>query len=116
MAKYKVNDIVECKITGIEDYGIFVAIDDKYSGLIHISQISNSFVKNISDYVSMDEVIKARIIDIDEKEKKMKLSIINVNYNDDELQFIENNTDGFNSLKENLSKWMKETLNKIDKE
>ena len=113
---YKVGDVIECRITGIEKYGIFVAVDKNYNGLIHISEISNGFVKSINDYVSIGEVIKARIIDIDEKEKKIKLSIKNLNYNNDEIQFIESNTDGFKSLKDNLHVWMEEKLKEFDQD
>ena len=45
MKKYKIGDIVDGKITGIQNYGIFVNINNEYNGLIHISQVSNSFVK-----------------------------------------------------------------------
>ena len=113
---YKVNDIVKCKITGIEKYGVFVSIDDEYNGLIHISEISDSFVKDINDYVSIGEVIKARVIGVDDKEKKIKLSIKNVNYNGDEFQFVESNKNGFKSLKENLSVWMQEKLTEYDED
>ena len=107
---YKENDIVEGKITGIEDYGIFVSLDNDYSGLIHISEISNGFVKNVHDYVSLGEVIKVRVVEVDEENKRLKLSIKNLNYNDDELQFIEETTQGFKSLKDNLKPWMEEKL------
>ena len=38
--KYKKEDIVTCTVTGIEEYGIFVKLDDNCTGLIHISEIS----------------------------------------------------------------------------
>ena len=41
MKRYKIGDIVSCVVSGIEPYGIFVVVDKKYSGLIHISEISN---------------------------------------------------------------------------
>ena len=41
---YKIGDTVKGKITGIQKYGIFVAVDNEYTGLIHISEISNAFV------------------------------------------------------------------------
>lgn len=110
--KYKVNDIIKGKITGIESYGVFVAIDKEYSGLIHISEISNSFVKNINDYVSLGEEINAKVIEVNEKEKHLKLSIKDLNYNNDEIQFIAAKK-GFNSLKENLKPWMDEKLAEI---
>ena len=55
--KYKVGNVVQGKVTGITDYGIFLTLDDGYSGLIHISEISDKFVQNISEYVSLNEIL-----------------------------------------------------------
>ena len=41
---YKVGDIVNCFVTGFKEYGIFVKVDNDYNGLIHISEISRSYV------------------------------------------------------------------------
>ena len=49
MTKYKVGSTVTGNVTGIEKYGAFVSLDDYYSGLIHISEISDGFVKDIND-------------------------------------------------------------------
>ena len=54
MYNYKKGDMVKGKVTGIEKYGIFVSINDGVTGLIHISEISDAFVKNVFDYVEMD--------------------------------------------------------------
>lgn len=80
MNKYNVGDIVTGKVTGIENYGIFVSVDGSLSGLIHISEISNSYVRNINDYAEMDEVIKARVIEHDEESNNLKLSVKNLQY------------------------------------
>ena len=55
MTKYKVGSTVTGNVTGIEKYGAFVSLDDYYSGLIHISEISDGFVKDINDSKSMRE-------------------------------------------------------------
>ena len=78
MKNYEVGQIVKGVVTGIENYGIFVNVDDKYTGLIHISEISDKYVKNVEDYVNIDEKIKAKIIEIDVKNKQFKLSIKDV--------------------------------------
>ena len=49
MDDIKVNDIIEVVVTGIQKYGAFVLINNKYDGLIHISEISSGYVKNIND-------------------------------------------------------------------
>ena len=42
---YKVGEIIEAEVTGIESYGIFVKVDKEYNGLIHISEIDNNYTK-----------------------------------------------------------------------
>ena len=50
MTQYKKGKIVKGNITGVEKYGIFVSLDNFYSGLIHISEISNDFVRDTKDF------------------------------------------------------------------
>ena len=47
MNEIKVGDIIEVAVTGIQKYGAFVLIDDKYDGLIHISEISKGYVRTL---------------------------------------------------------------------
>ena len=103
---YKSGDILKVKVTGLEDYGIFVTIDDGFTGLIHISEISDKFVRNISDYVQINEEIFASVIACNDEEKKVKLSIKNLNYKKDG-SIHPDKVDGFSSLRENLPKWIK---------
>ena len=69
---YKKGDIVKCRISGFKDYGIFVSVDDEYNGLIHISEISELFVRNVEDYGEINEIVYAKIIEVDEKSKQLK--------------------------------------------
>ena len=75
MAEYKVNDEVTGKVTGIEKYGIFVSLEDGYNGLIHISEVSNFFVKNINNYATVGSLITSKVLKVDKKNKKVILSI-----------------------------------------
>ena len=78
MANYKKGNIVTGTVTGIESYGVFVSFDEYYSGLIHISEISHGFVKDIHDYVKVGDVIKVEILEVDEETSHLKLSIKNI--------------------------------------
>lgn len=106
--KYKVGKIVTGCVTGIEKYGIFVSLDDYYSGLIHISEISNLFVKNINDYVNLGETIKVKVLEVDENDFHVKLSIKNINYrmSSKKRKKIVETEHGFETLKFNLDKWI----------
>ncbi len=108
MKKYSVGDIIEGKVTGIENYGIFLLIDDDITGLIHISELSDDFVRNVSDYANLNEIIKARVLEYDEKNKKMKLCVKNLDYRDEENRktgIVETKT-GFGKLSTELEKWV----------
>ena len=71
---YKIGDILEGQITGIQPYGAFVSLDDKTQGLIHISEVQSGYTKNIHDILSVGETVKVQIIDIDEYSQKISLS------------------------------------------
>lgn len=73
--KYKTGMVVEGKITGIQPYGAFVSLDNSTSGLIHISEISDGFVKDISKYVQVGDLVKVKIIDFDKKHHQARLSL-----------------------------------------
>jgi general stress protein 13 len=108
MNKYKVGDIVTGKVTGIEKYGFFVSIDDNVAGLVHISEISGSFVRNVSDYAEVDEVVKAKIIDVDPSNTRLKLSVKNLEYRDSSKYIfkIVETKNGFNGLRKALPNWI----------
>ncbi len=114
---YKIGDIVRGKVTGIEDYGIFILLDDDVSGLIHISEISHSFVKSVLDYVQLGDYIFAKVIDIDEENQKLKLSIKDIDYynNGKTKHGIKETKSGFNQLHASLDEWINEKVMEIEK-
>ena len=116
MNKYMKGKIIKGIVTGITSYGIFVAFDDYYSGLIHISEISHSFVKNIHDYVNIGDTIYVKIIGIDDEEGHLNLSIKDVNYKQKNMikkKKIVETTSGFKTLKYKLPIWIEESLKKM---
>ena len=104
---YKIGDVVKGKVTGIENYGIFLLTDDGYTGLIHISEISEKFVRNVFDYVQLDEVILSKVIEVDESNKKIKLTIKNFDYRIEDKKNLEDKN-GFSLLREKLPEWIAE--------
>lgn len=117
MAKYKVGSIVTGSVTGIEKYGVFINLDDYYSGLIHISEISHCFVKNVNDFVNLGETIKVKVIDVDDDTFHVKLSIKDINHKivKEKDEKIKEVGSGFDILKSNLNRWIdtkKEEINK----
>ncbi len=70
----QVGEIVEGKVSDIMDYGVFVKLPDNKSGLVHISEVSREFVENIHDVIKVGDVVKVKVLAIDEK-GKISLSI-----------------------------------------
>ena len=62
-------------VRNVIDFGAFVDIGVKYDGLVHISELSNNYVKNPSDVVSVGDIVKVKIIGIDFDRKKVSLSM-----------------------------------------
>ena len=92
---YKVGDIVEGNIVNLLDFGAFVRLNIGVDGLVHISQISNEHINRPSDVLKIGDSVKVKIIDINEKEKKLGLSIKDANEknNLDEEKLNYNNED-----------------------
>ena len=79
LKNYKPGMIVRGRICGIQPYGAFVSLDD-CSGLIHISEISDKYVKNIEDFVYVGEDLFLKVLDIDEEHDHLKLSLKALSY------------------------------------
>ena len=117
MKDYKIGDIVSGKVTGIEDYGIFLLVDDDVTGLIHISEISDGFVRNVADYAEIGEIVKAEVIEYDEVNRRLKLSIKNdkcVKRNKKNRPIKETKT-GFSGLSKQLDAWIKDKEKEMPK-
>ncbi len=117
MSKFRKGNIIRGTVTGIENYGVFVSCDDYYSGLIHISEISDKFVSNINDFVKLGDVIYVKILDVDESLGQLKLSIKNMNYkrgHNIRRTKIKETSLGFKTLAYNLPIWIENSLKKIE--
>lgn len=116
MGQYKVGKIVKGNITGIEKYGIFVSLDNFYSGLIHISEISNDFVKDPSYFGEVGETIYVKVIEVDEKTNHVKLSIKDIDYRISKKynkSKIKETGSGFMILSNNLENWIEKKLDEM---
>lgn len=62
-------------VRNVIDFGAFIDIGVKHDGLVHISQMSDKYVKNPSDVVSVGDIVKVKVIGIDKERQKVKLSM-----------------------------------------
>ena len=105
---FNLGDIIEVTVTGIENYGIFVSVNDEYTGLIHISEIDNNFVKDINDYVKIGETIRAKVISENPRSHQVKLTIKDIDYRitrKKNNKIIETPL-GFLTLQKKLNEWV----------
>ncbi|KXH79213.1 S1 domain-containing post-transcriptional regulator GSP13 [Sporosarcina sp. HYO08] len=116
--KYEAGEELTGKVTGIQPYGAFVALDDETQGLVHISEITYGFVKDIHDFLAIGEEVKVKVLDVDKEAGKISLSIRALQEAppasrkdhsprkslQDRVR--ERDADGFNSLKDKLKDWI----------
>jgi S1 RNA binding domain protein len=73
-----VGSIVEGVVTGITNFGAFIELPDKITGLVHISEVADAYVKDVKDYLKEQDKVKVKVINIDDK-GKIGLSIKQAN-------------------------------------
>ena len=69
--KYEVGEVLTGKVTGIQPYGAFVALDENTQGLVHISEITYGFVKDVHDYLKVGDEITVKVLEVDDDSKKI---------------------------------------------
>lgn len=75
MQKYPVGSEVEGKVVSIVPFGAFVQIEPGVEGLVHVSEASHGFTKNINEVVKVGDIVKVKILAIDEESRRITLSI-----------------------------------------
>jgi len=118
--KLEAGQIIEGKVTGIQPYGAFVAVDEETQGLVHISEITHGFVKDIHDHLSVGDEVKVKVINVDDERNKVSLSIRATEEapktsEKPKKQAPSNQSDdtaGFNTLKDKLQEWIKQSEKK----
>ena len=114
MEKVKKSDVIKATVTGVQKYGAFVNTED-YEGLIHISEISYGYVKNVNDFLKVGDNIFVEVVDVDKDDNHLKLSIKDIDYKKDgaRLTRMAETKSGFTPLKDNLETWINEKIKQI---
>lgn len=111
---YQVNDIIEGTIISIRPFGAIMIFEDESLGLLHISEIANTFIRNINRYLKIGKTYQVKIIGI-ENDGFLKVSMSKITGEEKELyrnsQVKRNPIDpkfiDFTALKEKLPEWIK---------
>ena len=75
IADLKPDMILDGTVRNVVDFGAFVDIGVHQDGLVHISELSDRFVKNAMDAVAVGDIVKVRVLDVDAKRKRISLSM-----------------------------------------
>ena len=120
--KFEIGSVLTGKVTGIQSYGAFVALDENNQGLVHISEITHGFVKDINEHLKVGDEVKVKVLSIDEQAGKIGLSIRATE--EEPVQVADakvkkprkrqaaaittdiDSTQGFNTLKDKLQEWI----------
>lgn len=117
--KFETGEILEGKVTGIQPYGAFVALDDETQGLVHISEVTHGYVKDINDYLAVGDNVQVKILNVDAENNKISLSIRATqeppknrpesNTKNNTVKQSDSSNNGFNTLKDKLDEWIKQS-------
>ncbi|MFF2755433.1 S1 domain-containing post-transcriptional regulator GSP13 [Psychrobacillus sp. NPDC058041] len=119
---FTVGDVVKGKVTGIQPYGAFVSLDEETQGLVHISEITYGYVKEVGEFLTVGQEVEVKILEVDNESGKISLSIRELQEKpaipkkDDkprktlQARVAEHDQEGFNTLKEKLAGWIKQSI------
>ncbi len=114
--KIKEGSIVRGKVTGIQSYGAFVQLSEDCNGLIHISELSDGYVKDIRDFVNIGQYIDVKVLKFNSESRQARLSLKGVtnNYRYHRMKASDFETSsGFAPLAQHLPIWIRDSLEKI---
>ena len=119
---YQVGQLVIGKVYNVKPYALFMSFEDGVTGLLHISEISDSFVRDIEKYGSVGDEIKVKILTIDKENGFLRVSYKQVppeeayssHINQRRLPTV--TEEEFQPLKDKLEGWINDAYQKIGKE
>ena len=119
--KYQVGQLIVGKVYNVKPYALFMSFEDGVTGLLHISEISDSFIRDIEKYGSVGDEIKVKILSIDKDNGFLRVSYKQVppeemySSHTNQRKVPTTSEDEFLPLKEKLDSWIKEAYENIEK-
>ena len=119
--KYQVGQLIVGKVYNVKPYALFMSFEDGVTGLLHISEISDSFIRDIEKYGSVGDEIKVKILSIDKDNGFLRVSYKQVppeemySSHTNQRKVLTTSEDEFLPLKEKLDSWIKEAYENIEK-
>ena len=119
--KYQVGQLIVGKVYNVKPYALFMSFEDGVTGLLHISEISDSFIRDIEKYGSVGDEIKVKILSIDKDNGFLRVSYKQVppeemySSHTNHRKVPTTSEEEFLPLKEKLDSWIKEAYENIEK-
>ncbi|MBP1969544.1 general stress protein 13 [Virgibacillus natechei] len=116
--KFEAGQIIDGKVTGIQPYGAFVALDEEVQGLVHISEVTHGYVKDVNEHLAIGDEVKVKVLNVDAAKNKVSLSIRATQEDPEKpaktqktnpTNQHENDDSGFNTLKDKLEEWIEQS-------
>ena len=101
----KAGEIVEGVVKTITNFGAFIDLGNGVTGLVHISEVSDGYVKDVSEFLEQNQKVKVKVLAVDEVNKKITLSIKKANEKKREYQPKQQEM----SFEDRLSKFLKDS-------
>jgi S1 RNA binding domain protein len=98
MSSLQIGQVVTGQVTGITNFGAFILLPNKATGLVHISEVADSYVRDIKDYLQLNQEVKVKIISV--SDGKIGLSIRRANESQRDIQ---------KAFEDRLSKFIKDS-------
>ena len=120
MEKFEIGELVIGKVEAIRPYAVFLSFNNnERNGLLHISEISDAYIRDIEKYASVGDELKVKIIDIDEKNGFLRVSLKQVppeeaysTHQNNKRDTVIVTSDEFKSLEERLPEWIEQAYQK----
>lgn len=119
---YQVGQLVIGKVYNVKPYALFLSFDEHTTGLLHISEISDSFVRDIEKYGSVGDEIKVKVLSIDKENGFLRVSYKQVPPEEaysshvNQRKLPVTTEEEFLPLKEKLDEWINDAYSRIEKE
>ena len=120
--KIEIGSVLTGKVTGVQPYGAFVALDENTQGLVHISEVTHGFVKDINEFIKVGDEVNVKVLSVDEESGKIGLSIRATQEapapeakvkkprkRQAAAVKLDDDSQGFNTLKDKLQEWIEQS-------
>lgn len=118
--KYEINQLVIGEVTNVKPYAVFLVFENGVQGLLHISEISNNYIRDIEKYAVVGDKLKVKIVAIDENNGFLRVSLkkvpeeeafsSHVNFGR-KIPTVEDTA--FKPLEEKLPQWIEQSIKEI---